>query len=153
VPTAGDGGEVAEALRARPDGVTLELPMRSSASGVAWPMVEAPRQLAAVRDEKRRINGYSGFQPEGFDERAELLNRFPDPVAVAAARRLGVRYVVLRTELVGDVTPSVLQPALEGDGVGRYRDETARGIVDALPPSAVRRVDRLPGGYLIELAP
>jgi hypothetical protein len=152
VPTAADDGEIADALRARPGGVVLELPIRSSADGVAWPFVETPRQLASLEDGRPRVNGYSGFQPEGFDDEAAALNHFPAADALRAARRHGVRYVVLRTRLVGELTPSVLEPQLDEDGVGRYRDETARNIIAELPPEEVVRVERRPGGYLIELA-
>ena len=45
-------------------GPVLELPIRSSKEGVAWPYVEAPRQLVALgRRPSARVNGYSGFQP------------------------------------------------------------------------------------------
>ncbi len=129
----------------------LELPIESVVSGAAWPYVEAPRELAAVRDGRPRVNGYSGFEPKHFDAIAAELDRFPAPGALAEAQRLGVRYVVLRTQLVGTVTPAALGRQLARDGVGLYSLSTARRIVDALPTAAVASVDSLPGGYLIEL--
>ena len=151
VPTGRDDGGVATALADRAPGTVVELPIRSSANGVEWPYVEAPRQLTTLDRDHPRVNGYSGFQPEGFDGQAARLNGFPDPTAMYELRRAGVRYVVLRTNLVGELSPSVLHPVLAADGVGRYDDATARAIVSALPSSVVRDVDKLPGGYLIEL--
>jgi hypothetical protein len=152
VPTRRDDGGVAIALADRAPGTVVELPIRSSANGVEWPYVEAPRQLMALDRDHPRVNGYSGFQPKGFDEQAAGLSGFPNPTSMYELRRAGVRYVVLRTRLVGELSPSVLQPALAADGVGRYDDATARAIIGALPSSSVRDVDKLPGGYLIELA-
>jgi hypothetical protein len=152
VPTAADDGGIAQALRARPAGVVVELPIYSSSSGMPWPYVEAPRQLEALRDGRPRVNGYSGFQPKDFDKVRAVLDGFPDPSALYETRRLGVRYVVLRTQLVGTSTPSSLRPVLDRAGVGRYSDATARGIISQLPRDAVARVDRLAGAYLIELS-
>lgn len=151
VPTAADDGGIAAALRKLPSGLVLELPINSSASGVAWPFTESPRQLEALRDGRPRVNGYSGFQSKGFDSVATTLDTFPTPQALAAARERGVRYVVLRTRLVGSLTPASLRAQIDADGVGRYTPETAATIVRGLPRDLVRRVDRLPGGYLIEL--
>lgn len=152
VPTSHDDGGIDLALRRAPHGVVLELPMVTSTSGgAAWAFVETPRQLVAIHDGDPRVNGYSGFEPFGFNKVARRLNRFPRPVALAQARAIGVRYVVLRTKLVGSITPAYNTPALNADGVGRYSATTARRILRDLPPGAVSRVESLPGGYLIEL--
>ncbi len=136
VPTSADDGGVDSALVGRPAGVVLELPIASAASGVVWPYAEAPRQYAALRDGDERVNGYSGFQPKNFDGTAALLNDFPSPSALADAHRLGVRYVVLRTQLVGPLTPSVLTGEIAAGGAGRYTAVSARKIVAGMPPGA-----------------
>ena len=151
VPGAGDDGGVMEALAAQPGGVVLELPIESSARGVAWPYVEMPRQLVAIDDGHTRVNGYSGFEPPGFAARTERLNRFPDPAAVDEARRLGVRFVVLRTALVGTPSPASVESRLSADGVGRYADATAGGMLRSLAAGQMSSVVRLRGAYLIEL--
>jgi hypothetical protein len=153
VPTTNDDGGVQQALASEPAGVVLELPIESSAGGVAWPYVEAPRELLALRDGHPRVNGYSGFQPPDFDQRAATLNRFPDDDAVAEAKRVGVRYVVLRTKLVSTSMPVTLRRKLNVDGVGRYTAAHAHAIVSALPPAIAADVVELPGGYLIDLGP
>jgi hypothetical protein len=151
VPTSRDDGGVDEALRARP-GVVVELPISGSSRGARWPYIEAPRQVLALRDHDPRVNGYSGFQPKDFDTETAKLNSFPAPTALVEARRLGVRYVVLRTALVGQVSPVALTPVLALNRVGRYTDATARSMLDHLPPGTAQEIVRLPGAYLIELS-
>jgi hypothetical protein len=152
VPTsAGDGG-IDLALRARPPGIAVELPLASAARGVMWPYVESPRQLLALRDHDPRINGYSGFQPRGVDALAAALDQFPNPDALTVLRRLRVRYVVMRTALVGVLTPAGLLPQIARDGAGRYAPATAELLVRQIPRGVAARVDRLPGGILVELA-
>jgi hypothetical protein len=151
VPTAADDGGVDAALRARPRGVVVELPISGVSRGVTWPFVESPRQLLALRDDDPRVNGYSGFQRKGFDVETAKLNTFPAAPALAEARRLDVRYVVLRTRLVGSVSPDLAR-VIGADRAGRYTDATARAMLDRLPPGIAREVVTLPGAYLVELA-
>jgi hypothetical protein len=155
VPTARDDGGVDVALRARPRGVVLELPAGSTSRGAVWPYTESPRQLAALRDGHPRINGYSGFQPKNFDAEVATLNKFPSAAAIAEARRLGVRYIVLRTALVGPVTPRVIvqaeSPHLARDKVGIYSEATAAQLLKQLPPGVAKDVQRLDGGYLVDI--
>ena len=151
VPTAADDGGVMEALRASPGGVVLELPIESGGRGFLWPYIESPRQLEAVGDGHPRVNGYSGFEPEGFAERATVLNRFPAPDALVETRRLSVRFVILRTALIGTPSPAGLTPQLDADGAGRYTVETVQRMIFELPISEVVRIDRLAGAYLVEL--
>jgi hypothetical protein len=151
VPTAADDYGIDRVLRAHPSGVVLELPMQSAGHGAQfWAYVEMPRQFVALRDEDPRVNGYSGFQPARFDNLATLLNRFPSPDALRQARRLGVRYVVLRTRFVGDAPPSVR--FVLRNGAGNYTDATASRMIRDLPKGSARSVKRAPGGYVIELA-
>ena len=119
---------------------------------VSWADAESPRQLLALRDHDPRVNGYSGFQPPGLrpaGRGARPLSRKPD--ALGLAQRLGVRYVVLRTQLVGR--------AVARDGGRRPSTGTAPvvttrrprpRIVAHLPPGAAQSVVKLPGGYLID---
>jgi hypothetical protein len=151
VPTSADDGGVDAALRARPRGVVLELPIGSAKTGLAWVYGEAPRQLLALRDTDPRVNGYSGFQPPGFDQEAAVLDHFPAPDSLALARGLGVRYVVLRTKLVGDLSPTSARKAVDRNAGGRYDERTAADLLALLPPGAAKPPVKLPGGYLVEL--
>jgi hypothetical protein len=151
VPTAADDFGVDRVLRAHPTGVVLELPMLSAARGAQyWAYVEMPRQFEALRDNDRRINGYSGFQPALFDNLATVLNRFPSRDALAEAHRRGVRYVVLRTRIVGHAPPSVRY--VLRNGVGNYSEGTARDMIRRLPHDSIRTIEHVAGGYVIELA-
>lgn len=151
VPGSADDGGVGAALRARPTGVVLELPINSANRGVVWPTAESPRQLVALHDHDPRVNGYSGFQPPGFDLQAAVLDHFPKADALGLVHRLGVRYVVLRTQVVGEIAPSTAVPPTLRDGGGRYDPQTAARMIAALPAGAASSVVRLPGGYLVVL--
>jgi hypothetical protein len=149
-------GETAEAvpdfLDDRPPGVVVELPVRGLADGAVWPYVESPRQLVSLGHDHERINGYSGYAPEGFDDVAHTLNEFPSPASLREMDRLDVRYVVLRTRVLGEqVTP--FDVTLQEDGVGRFTPATARERIAEIPPARVRRVTRVPGAYIVELRP
>jgi hypothetical protein len=153
VPTPHNDGGVNQALRALPAGVVLELPIESDANGYAWPFVEAPRQLVAIHDGDPRVNGYSGFQPPNFVGRAALLDRFPAQDAITEAQHIGVRYIILRTALVGTDLPADQLRHLNTDGIGRYTPTHARAIIRHLPPNTAVHTQHLPGGYLIQLTP
>jgi hypothetical protein len=74
-----------------------------------WAYVETPRQLLALRDGRRWVNRYSGYQRAGFDALAATLDAFPSRAGLTAARALGVRDIVLCTTLVGaDLSPSTV---------------------------------------------
>jgi hypothetical protein len=152
VPTSRDDGGVSRTLERLPHGPVLELPIRTAATGgAAWAYVETPRQLVAIDDGDPRVNGYSGYQPPAFEEHAHILNQFPAPAAIAEAKQLGVRYVVLRTALVGPVTPAYLTEQLNADGIGRYTDGTAAQLAARLTPATASLVEKLSGGYVIAL--
>ena len=60
VPTSRDDGGVDVALRARPHGVVVELPISGITRGVVWPFVEAPRRIprpARRQSPRKRILG------------------------------------------------------------------------------------------------
>ena len=148
---AGPGVEaVNDALARRGDGVVAELPMKGAANGAQWPYVESPRQYLSLIDDHPRVNGYSGFTPKGFEQLAATVATFPSAQSLAALARHDVRYVVLRTRVVGGHPPG-LRAQLDVDGVGRYTPATARALLERLPAACLRRVDRFPGAYLIEL--
>jgi hypothetical protein len=150
VPAAAATPPSSAALKARPAGVVVELPMGSQSSGAVWPYTESPRQYAALRDGRTRVNGYSGFQPPDFDKTQAALNGFPSPDALGLLRLLGVRYVVLRTALVGELTPPVEDvPSVAREGI--FSDAEARAILQDLPARLAGNVTTVPGGYVIDL--
>ena len=148
-PTA-DGAAVNHELSRRPDGVVLELPALSQASGAAWTFVEAPREVASTIDWKPRVNGVSGFEPgPGFGALVATLNRFPAPVSWPVLDRMRVRYVVLRLTIPVDIGER--RAEYERPGVGVLSDAEAHGIIASLPADRVRSVARVGSAYLIEL--
>lgn len=138
VPDERRWSAVNEELARRPEGPVAELPVMRSSDGVAWPRVEAPRLYLARIDGNRRVNGYSGYQPPGFDQLASTLNTFPSPEALVELRRMGVRYVVLRTQVVGQRTrdPAAVLPVYGTTDAGRLAvtPQRLRAIRAGLPP-------------------
>ena len=123
-----------------------------SADGAAWPYTEAPRLFVSLGDWNQRVNGYSGFTPPGYDGDVPVLNEFPGPAAMQRLDELGVRYVVLRTRVLGDQRPEHA-PLLAQDGAARFTPATARQRIREIPPERVRRVAKIAGAYVVELRP
>jgi hypothetical protein len=152
VPDSEVARAVGEELADRPDGVVVELPMKGPADGQLWGYLESPRQYASLIDANPRVNGYSGFFPEGFDDVVTTLDKFPKPAALRVADEHDVRYVVLRTRVLG-VQSQATRAALDEDGVGRYTEATAERLIDRIPLERIEDVTELPGAYLVELRP
>jgi hypothetical protein len=137
-------------LRDRPDGVVVELPMRGIVDGPMWAYSEAPRLYVSLLDKKPRLNGYSGYTPPGFEEMVSAANAFPAPAALELLDDRGVRYVVLRTRVVGEHV-ATFRRELERDGVGRFTPATARARIAEIPEERVERIARVPGAFVVEL--
>ncbi|MGH9027339.1 MAG: hypothetical protein ACRDWD_14670, partial [Acidimicrobiia bacterium] len=150
VPEGNVADAVGEELADRPDGVVVELPMMGPAEGVSWAYLESPRQYASLLDHNPRVNGYSGFAPEGFDDVVAALNTFPSRDALQVADAHGVRYVVLRTEVIGTNSPRIRE-ILDEDG--RYRAAEAERIIDRIPRSRLAGVTPVDGAFILELRP
>lgn len=143
---------VNRALDDRAGGIVAELPMVASAHGLPWALVESPRQYLARIDEHPRVNGYSGFEPHGFLQRVETLNRFPSAESMALLDDLDVRYVVIRDGVVGTMDDAVLDQV----EASRPRLAVTDAEIEALAttmPSEVRSVVRTGRAWLVELAP
>ena len=128
-----------EALKSKPDGAVAELPIADAGvvGGPAWAFVEAPRMIYSTIDWNPRFNGYSGDLPDEYLADLRQLNTFPDPDALAAARRLRIRYVVLHLGATG--------------GFPQLSDDAAAAMVRDLPPGA--RAERLGRAWLVDLGP
>ena len=79
-------------LATQPQGVVVELPM---AVPEALPGPDPRYSYLSIFHRKPLLNGYSGFHPPSYVDRAEALRAFPDDRAVARLRRDGARYVVV----------------------------------------------------------
>jgi hypothetical protein len=86
---------VNRALAAQPRGAAVDLPMVTETDGgEIWAAVETRRMWLAGIDGDPRVDGYSGYQPKGFDLLGSSLNEDAS-TAVPALKRAGVRYIVL----------------------------------------------------------
>ena len=90
-----------------------------------------PYVLANTRYLRPLVNGYSGFQPPSYEERARVLTRFPDPSAITLLRSLGVTHVTVHREAFRERHGEAVLQAVENasdllmvdeiDGVRLYR--------------------------------
>jgi hypothetical protein len=145
--------DAADALISRrPAGTVVELPIWGTPEDPAWAYLEAPRQYVSLVDKDDRINGYSGYAPKDYHALAGAISQFPAAVAMKALDRRAVRYVVLRTRVIGQQNRTTAK-LLRRDGVGRYTPATARTMIARIPRQRVRRVTRVAGAYVVELRP
>jgi MFS family permease len=156
IPAEARWSAVDHALDELPGGPVAELPLFQSSDGPLWPRGEAPRLYLAGIDGNRRVNGYSGFQPPGFDALATTLNEFPAPDAVATLQRLHVRYVILRTDIVGARTydPRTLLAYYGTSDRDRLfvTPDRLTAILGGLPPSVIE-LGEYGNAVLLEVLP
>ena len=123
-------------LARRPPGAVAELPIAGHNSAFhEWPFVEAPRMVYGTIDFHNRVNGYSGSAPDDYLTNLASLNSFPSRGALATARRLKVRYVVLHLGRF--------------DGYLQYTNAHAQAVVAALPKNGTAK--RYGNSWLIDL--
>ena len=79
-------------LNMLPSGVVLEYPTPSDDSA---PEIDADYAFWSTTHWRPLINGYSGYSPPSFLERAARLQRFPSDDTLAELRALHVRYVIV----------------------------------------------------------
>jgi hypothetical protein len=129
--------DVYEALDDLPEGAVLELPVIdvSGPEAGAAAAIEGPRLIYASRDWNPRFNGYSGYWPPDYVEKARVLSSFPSPESLQLAEELDIRYVIVH------VGPS--------HGVAQLSEEQAQAIVDALPDGAT--AERHGRAWLVDL--
>jgi hypothetical protein len=123
-------------LARRPPGAVVELPMAGSVSPThEWPFVEAPRMAYGTIDWHDRVNGYSGSAPADYLSNLATLNSFPSSRALATARRLKLRFVILHTG--------------RSAGYLQYTNAQARAVIAELPRGATAQ--RYGNSWLIDL--
>ena len=91
VQTAPD--QLSRWLRSQPPGVVADLPLPRSTAEIANDAVAAYRSTFHWQ---RMVNGYSGFYPPSYVGLWESTASLPDDAALAALRRHGVTYVIVR---------------------------------------------------------
>jgi hypothetical protein len=75
-----------------PPGIILEYPTPSKDS-IGW--IDADYAFWSTTHWRTLVNGYSGYHPTSFWERAARLERFPSDDTIAELCALGVRYVLV----------------------------------------------------------
>ncbi|HEV3124714.1 MAG TPA: hypothetical protein VG266_09080, partial [Candidatus Dormibacteraeota bacterium] len=131
-------------LRDLPPGVVMELPLPPPDT-IEFALVVAPRQLRSLVDGNPRVEGYSGEIPTDVKNVIQVARTFPDPTAIDAMRREGVRYVVLHGGPTAcsafyspDEMAAVRRTLSTAAGVLRLIDVASDVIVE-LAPAAVDR--------------
>jgi hypothetical protein len=133
---------VNRALATQPHAPAVDLPMITEADGGGlWASVETKRMWLAGIDGDPRVNGYSGYQPNGFDALGVSLNNAAS-TALPPLADAHVRYVVLH---VSDAATDVAALRL-----GTFTNARARAWIAGLPASA-RVVGRFGNAWLIDL--
>jgi hypothetical protein len=94
-------------LAAEPGAIVVDYPLYS-ANRVAR---NGTAMIGNTQYLRPMVNGYSGFEPASFVERARRLRAFPAEGAVAELRQIGVNHVVLR-----------VAEFVESEGVERLRE-------------------------------
>jgi hypothetical protein len=116
---------VYRALANEPDAVVAELPFPEPARIAA----NAPAVHASITHWHPLLNGYSGYMPRSYEVHHEGLRVFPDPAAIAYARRIGVTHIVVDVAEVPDAVA-----ALQGmQGVHLLASDTRRRIYRIAP--------------------
>jgi hypothetical protein len=144
VPTSSSPeAAVNHAIAKLPAGPVAELPVISEGDGgLLWATVETKRMWLAGIDGHPRVNGFSGFQPPGFDGLADAVD---GPMGDAARlAQLGARYVVLHVSASTDDETAWRS--------GAFTQQHAKAIVNALPGTA-SVVGRYADAWLIDLGP
>lgn len=99
-------------------GIYARLAAESPAAVADFPIFHTNRvarnsaaMIGNTRYLRPMVNGYSGFEPEAFIQRARRLRAFPAPPAIAELRQIGVSHVVVR-----------VNEFVETEGAGRLRE-------------------------------
>lgn len=119
------------ALASADDAVVVEVPVPTAAAIAR----NAPVVLASTAHWRRLVNGYSGFVPAGYSQRAERLATFPSPASISELGRLGVTHIVVDLDEAPDL-PDRLAAMPEFVTVA---SAPARRIYRLRPPHEVRR--------------
>ena len=113
-------------LRDEPRAVLVELPLYAGAS-----VSENARYLvASTRHFRPLVNGYSGFETEGYRQRAARWRAFPDPAVLDEMRALGVTRVMVHTR---DLNPAQVAAATAVPRLRLLADDGERRLYELTP--------------------
>jgi hypothetical protein len=86
-----------------PNTPVLELPIGQQTSTI-WSQ-QALMTYYATYHWQPIVNGVGGYTPDGYDQDAAILNRWPDAASSSLLRSWGVRYVIWHPDWVGRGAP------------------------------------------------
>jgi hypothetical protein len=111
---------------AREPGVVAEIPL------FAGPSVSenARYMLTATRHFRPLVNGYSGFETDGFRQRAERWRAFPEPEVLDEMAALGVTHVIVHADLLD---PGQVRRAAESTGLQLVAEDEMRRLYRMRP--------------------
>jgi hypothetical protein len=124
---------VGQWLRQAPEpGPVLHLPLDDD-------LGNTPAMLQSLEHKRPIVNGYSGQRPPFYSALVEAMAAFPSPVALAALREIGVRFVVAPggTSVAGGPESPLLERARLGTEVIyelRWTPEADAALAAASPP-------------------
>jgi len=119
-------------LAAQPRGVVAELPMPPPN---ALPGDDARYSYLSTFHWHPTLNGYSGFYPQSYLDRSEILQAFPAEAAIARLRADGTRYLVVHFEAYQPHVRQEIRSALTSYGMAelcRFREGESEAAVFAL---------------------
>jgi len=139
------GAEVPEVyrwLRAHKGGAILELPSVASfgflSDGVSIPRL-ARHQYFSTYHWHPMIMGYSAFYPSLFWEGIEYVRHFPSLDSIAYLRGLGVRYVIIHSDELGEEEWEAMQREIHNLGEAiTPRSAFGADYIYELPPAKLR---------------
>jgi hypothetical protein len=76
-----------------------EVPLASPRNLGAWERRQTAYMLHSTAHWQKTVHGYSGFRPPGHVELYSQLTTFPDETSLRSLNTLGVRYVVVHSDL------------------------------------------------------
>jgi hypothetical protein len=113
---APDRGAPLLAILREPGGPLIELPAAPN------PASHAEAMYRSIYHQRRILNGYSSYWPEGFPERMALADRLPDPDALAELERTtGLTTVLVHLPRLSPAKRESWQALAEGSGESRLR--------------------------------
>lgn len=122
----------------RAGGPLLELPLATKPFKL-WPVPHARAMYRQIFHGVELVNGYSGYWPEGFQERMDVARRLPDaPALDRLVRETGVRTILVHTDELADDERRRWEEARQG------RDPTLR-LIEADRGDLLFAVEARPG--------
>ena len=117
------------------DGPVLELPL-ATVPFKQWPAPHARAMYRAIFHDRPLVNGYSGYWPEGFQERMDLARTLPNDASLAElVSATGVETVLVN---VGDLS----EAELAAWSAEAAREESPLRLIERDPSTWVFQVGR-----------